>query len=165
MEVTLQYFDDCPNWRQTDRHLQELVNEFPSCRWPGRVPDDRAAAHRTPPTALTHPIPVAPSSCAGRSPRTNDAASNHLAATSAIARDDDGDRLTAVPAELITTLDGDLFDVVGYLDRRAAGEELLGRMVVQELAAAGLVVVLVEDAPRVGVALGGVIRRGQPLAR
>ena len=27
MEITLQYFDDCPNWRVTDRHLSTLVAE------------------------------------------------------------------------------------------------------------------------------------------
>ena len=27
MEIMLQYFDDCPNWRVTDRHLSTLVGE------------------------------------------------------------------------------------------------------------------------------------------
>jgi glutaredoxin len=28
MEVTLLYFDDCPNWRDTDRILRRLANEY-----------------------------------------------------------------------------------------------------------------------------------------
>jgi len=28
MEVELQYFDDCPNWRVADDHLQRLAREF-----------------------------------------------------------------------------------------------------------------------------------------
>jgi hypothetical protein len=27
MEITLQYFDDCPNWRITDRRLRQLIAE------------------------------------------------------------------------------------------------------------------------------------------
>ena len=27
MDITLQYFDDCPNWKITDRYLQTLVDE------------------------------------------------------------------------------------------------------------------------------------------
>ncbi len=27
MEITLQYSDDCPNWRVTDRHLKTLIDE------------------------------------------------------------------------------------------------------------------------------------------
>jgi hypothetical protein len=27
IEVTVQYFDDCPNWRTTDRHIQALIDE------------------------------------------------------------------------------------------------------------------------------------------
>ena len=27
MDVTLQYFDDCPNWKITDRHLRTLIAE------------------------------------------------------------------------------------------------------------------------------------------
>ncbi|MDG2262163.1 MAG: thioredoxin family protein [Actinomycetota bacterium] len=29
MRVTLQYFDDCPNWTETDRHLRILGLEYP----------------------------------------------------------------------------------------------------------------------------------------
>ncbi|MDH3679890.1 MAG: thioredoxin family protein [Acidimicrobiia bacterium] len=29
MEITLLYFDDCPNWTDADRHLQQLQTEFP----------------------------------------------------------------------------------------------------------------------------------------
>jgi hypothetical protein len=29
VEVTLLYFDDCPNWRVTDAHLRALADEFP----------------------------------------------------------------------------------------------------------------------------------------
>lgn len=28
MDVTLQYFDDCPNWRVVEQHLIELGREF-----------------------------------------------------------------------------------------------------------------------------------------
>lgn len=28
MEVTLLYFDDCPNWKDTDRTLKRLADEF-----------------------------------------------------------------------------------------------------------------------------------------
>lgn len=28
MDVELQYFDDCPNWRVADDHLRTLANEF-----------------------------------------------------------------------------------------------------------------------------------------
>lgn len=28
MEVELQYFDDCPNWRVADDHLRALTREF-----------------------------------------------------------------------------------------------------------------------------------------
>jgi hypothetical protein len=27
MEITLQYFDGCPNWKTTDSHLQALIDE------------------------------------------------------------------------------------------------------------------------------------------
>lgn len=27
MEITLQYFDDCPNWKVTDRHLHSFIAE------------------------------------------------------------------------------------------------------------------------------------------
>ncbi|WP_341954373.1 thioredoxin family protein [Salinibacterium sp. TMP30] len=29
MEITLQYFDGCPNWKVADQHINELVKEFP----------------------------------------------------------------------------------------------------------------------------------------
>ena len=29
MDVTLLYFDDCPNWKVTDEHLTRLAPEFP----------------------------------------------------------------------------------------------------------------------------------------
>lgn len=28
MEITLLYFDDCPNWTAADRHLDQLQSEF-----------------------------------------------------------------------------------------------------------------------------------------
>lgn len=28
MEITLQYFDDCPNWKITNRHLRVLIDEL-----------------------------------------------------------------------------------------------------------------------------------------
>jgi hypothetical protein len=28
MEITLQYFDGCPNWETTDRHLSTLIGEM-----------------------------------------------------------------------------------------------------------------------------------------
>lgn len=28
MEITLLYFDDCPNWMEADRHLVQLQSEF-----------------------------------------------------------------------------------------------------------------------------------------
>lgn len=27
MDITLQYFDDCPNWKITDRYIQALIDE------------------------------------------------------------------------------------------------------------------------------------------
>lgn len=27
MEITLQYFDDCPNWKVTDAHLRTLISD------------------------------------------------------------------------------------------------------------------------------------------
>lgn len=27
MDITLQYFDDCPNWKITDRHLQTIIDQ------------------------------------------------------------------------------------------------------------------------------------------
>lgn len=29
MEITLQYFEGCPNWKLADQHIEELVQEFP----------------------------------------------------------------------------------------------------------------------------------------
>lgn len=29
MEISLLYFDDCPNWTEADRHLEQLRTEFP----------------------------------------------------------------------------------------------------------------------------------------
>ena len=29
MEITLQYFEGCPNWKVADQHINELVQEFP----------------------------------------------------------------------------------------------------------------------------------------
>ncbi len=28
MEITLQYFDDCPNWKVTDEYLKALIDEL-----------------------------------------------------------------------------------------------------------------------------------------
>ena len=28
MEITLLYFDDCPNWNEADRNLEQLRSEF-----------------------------------------------------------------------------------------------------------------------------------------
>ena len=42
-EVTLLYFDDCPNWRETDAHLRTLADEFPALtirRQPVETHDD-----------------------------------------------------------------------------------------------------------------------------
>jgi len=32
MDVTLMYFDGCPNWREVDEHLELLASEFPELR-------------------------------------------------------------------------------------------------------------------------------------
>ena len=32
MDVTLLYFDDCPNWRVADDHLRTLAAEIPDLR-------------------------------------------------------------------------------------------------------------------------------------
>ena len=32
MDVTLMYFDGCPNWREVDEHLELLASEFPGMR-------------------------------------------------------------------------------------------------------------------------------------
>lgn len=29
MEITLQYFEGCPNWKVADQHINELAQEFP----------------------------------------------------------------------------------------------------------------------------------------
>ncbi|TQO20995.1 hypothetical protein FB472_2657 [Rhodoglobus vestalii] len=29
MEITLQFFEGCPNWKVADQHIRELVEEFP----------------------------------------------------------------------------------------------------------------------------------------
>lgn len=46
MEITLLYFDDCPNWNDTDQHLQQLQNEYPDLTVTHRVVDSPEEAER-----------------------------------------------------------------------------------------------------------------------
>lgn len=46
MEITLLYFDDCPNWNETDRHLQQLQTECPDLTVTHRVVDSSEEAER-----------------------------------------------------------------------------------------------------------------------
>ncbi len=39
MNVTLLYFDDCPNWLVADAHLRELTSEFPEMVIERRIVD------------------------------------------------------------------------------------------------------------------------------
>lgn len=47
MEVTLLYFDDCPNWHDSDSHLRTLQDENPDLQVTRRVVDDPEEAERT----------------------------------------------------------------------------------------------------------------------
>lgn len=47
MEVTLLYFDDCPNWRDADTHLRTLQEELPDLRVTRRHVDTPEEAERT----------------------------------------------------------------------------------------------------------------------
>lgn len=47
MEITLQYFDTCPNWRTTDRRLHELIADGVDARVRYELIDsDETAARR-----------------------------------------------------------------------------------------------------------------------
>lgn len=47
MDVTLLYFDDCPNWRETDAHLRALEREHPDLRVTRHIVDTLEEAERT----------------------------------------------------------------------------------------------------------------------
>lgn len=47
MEVTLLYFDDCPNWQDADTHLRTLQDELPDLQVTRRVVDTPEEAERT----------------------------------------------------------------------------------------------------------------------
>lgn len=47
MNVTLLYFDDCPNWHEADRLLTELAVEFPEIVIERHIVDTPEEAERT----------------------------------------------------------------------------------------------------------------------
>ncbi len=47
MEISLLYFDDCPNWHDTDAHLRTLQAEVPDLRVTRRIVDTPEEAERT----------------------------------------------------------------------------------------------------------------------
>jgi len=47
MEVTLLYFDDCPNWHDADTHLRALQDEILDLRVTRRIVDTPEEAERT----------------------------------------------------------------------------------------------------------------------
>ena len=46
MEITLLYFDDCPNWVEADGHLAQLRSEFPGLVVNRRLVDTPEEAER-----------------------------------------------------------------------------------------------------------------------
>ena len=47
MDITLLYFDDCPNWLVTDGHLTELTSEFPEINVIRHIVDSPEEAERS----------------------------------------------------------------------------------------------------------------------
>lgn len=47
MNVTLLYFDNCPNWREADEHLRALEQELPDLRVVRHLVDTPEEAERT----------------------------------------------------------------------------------------------------------------------
>ena len=47
MDVTLLYFDDCPNWHDADTHLRTLENEVPGLSVTRRIVDTPEEAELT----------------------------------------------------------------------------------------------------------------------
>jgi hypothetical protein len=47
MEVTLLYFDDCPNWRVANGHLESLLSEYPQMSITRHIVDTPEEAERT----------------------------------------------------------------------------------------------------------------------
>ncbi len=47
MDITLLYFDDCPNWLQADAHLRTLAAERPDLRISRRIVDTPEQAEET----------------------------------------------------------------------------------------------------------------------
>ena len=47
MDVTLLYFDDCPNWKIADAHLRHLAEEIPGLHLTRHVVDTPEEAERT----------------------------------------------------------------------------------------------------------------------
>lgn len=47
MDVTLLYFDDCPNWLDADAHLRALQDEVSDLRVTRHIVDTREEAERT----------------------------------------------------------------------------------------------------------------------
>ena len=47
MDVTLLYFEDCPNWLKADAHLRTLAAERPDLRIVHRIVDTPEAAEET----------------------------------------------------------------------------------------------------------------------
>jgi len=47
MDVTLLYFDDCPNWLQADAHLRALEDEVPGLRVTRHLVETPEEAERT----------------------------------------------------------------------------------------------------------------------
>lgn len=82
MEITLQYFDDCPNWRVTDQHLKTLIDDLTlnvEIRYQRIETPETAAEHgfRGSPTVLLNGVdhfadPEAPVGLSCRIYRTDD---------------------------------------------------------------------------------------------
>ncbi len=47
MDITLLYFDDCPNWHDADTHLRTLEDEIPGLRVTRQIVDTAEEAERT----------------------------------------------------------------------------------------------------------------------
>lgn len=47
VDVTLLYFDDCPNWREADAHLRTLEREHPGLHVTRHIVDTPEEAERT----------------------------------------------------------------------------------------------------------------------
>lgn len=75
MDVTLLYFEDCPNWRTTEGHLETLAQEVPDLRISRHLVDTLGEAERVgfvgSPSVLVDGVDVfaGPETCFGLSCR------------------------------------------------------------------------------------------------